>query len=299
MFSPTNLSGAYTALVTPFTEDGSAIDLEALEWLIEGQLSAGVTGLVPCGTTGESPTLTEAEQKLVIERTVKVTRGRVPVIAGAGSFSTQKTVKTAQAAVEAGADGVMIVMPYYNRPTQTGLVEHVVHVAQAVKAPVVLYNIPGRTGVDLGIDATEAICARASNVVGIKDATGNVLRCQEIIRRLGERLVVMCGDDALTLAMMACGARGLISTSSNLFPKPVADTCRLALAGEWKEARRVHLAMLPIYEAMFLEASPSPVKFALSQRGRIKATVRLPLVPVSDAARAKIIETIKRYESGA
>jgi 4-hydroxy-tetrahydrodipicolinate synthase len=299
MLSPTSLTGAYTALVTPFTEDGSAVDLESLEWLIEGQLAAGVTGLVPCGTTGESPTLTEAEQKLVIERTVKVTRGRVPVVAGAGSFSTQKTIKTAQTALEAGADGVMIVMPYYNRPTQTGLVEHIVHVAQAIKAPVVLYNIPGRTGVDLGIEGTESICARAPNVIGIKDATGNVLRCQEIIRRLGDRLTVMSGDDALTLPMMACGARGLISTTSNLFPKPVADTCRLALAGEWNDARRIHFTMLPVYEAMFIEASPAPVKFALSQRGRIKASVRLPLVPASDAARAKILDTIKRYESGA
>jgi 4-hydroxy-tetrahydrodipicolinate synthase len=243
--------------------------------------------------------LTDAEQKLVIERTVKVARGRVPVLAGAGSFSTQKTIKTAQTALEAGADGVMIVMPYYSRPTQAGLVEHIVHVAQAVKAPVVLYNIPGRTGVDLAIEATESICARAANVIGIKDATGNVLRCQEIVRRLGDRLTVMSGDDALTLPMMACGARGVISTTSNLFPKPVADTCRLVTAGEWKDARRIHFAMLPVYEAMFCEASPAPVKFALSQRGRIKATVRLPLVAASDGARAKILETIKKYESGA
>jgi 4-hydroxy-tetrahydrodipicolinate synthase len=299
MFSPTSLTGAYTALVTPFTEDGSAVDVEALEWLVETQLAAGVSGLVPCGTTGESPTLTEAEQKLVIEHTVKVARGRVPVIAGAGSFSTHKTIKTAQTALQAGADGVMIVMPYYSRPTQAGLVEHCAQVAQAIKAPVVLYNIPGRTGVDLGIEATESICARAANVVGIKDATGNVLRCQEIVRRLGDRLTVMCGDDALTLAMMACGARGLISTTSNLLPKPVADTCRLALAGEWNDARRVHFTMLPVYEAMFIEASPAPVKFALSQRGRIKAAVRLPLVSVSDAARAKILETVKKYESAA
>jgi 4-hydroxy-tetrahydrodipicolinate synthase len=299
MFSPTSLAGAYTALVTPFTEDGSAVDFEALEWLIEGQLAAGISGLVPCGTTGEAPTLTEAEQKLVIERTVRTARGRVPVIAGAGSFSTQKTIKTAQVALEAGADGVMIVMPYYSRPTQAGLVEHLAHVAQSVKAPVVLYNIPGRTGVDLGIEATESICARASNVIGIKDATGNVLRCQEIVRRLGDRLAVMCGDDALTLAMMACGARGLISTTSNLFPKPVVDTCRLALSGEWNDARRLHLTMLPVYEAMFVEASPAPVKFALSQRGRIKASVRLPLLPASDGARATILETVKRYESGA
>jgi 4-hydroxy-tetrahydrodipicolinate synthase len=298
MLSPTSLAGAYTALVTPFTDDGSALDLDALEGLIESQLAAGITGLVPCGTTGESPTLTDAEQKDVIERTVKIVKGRVPVVAGAGSFSTQKTIKTAQAAFEAGVDGVMIVMPYYSRPTQAGLIEHVAHVAAAVKGPVVLYNIPARTGVDLGIEATVAICARAANVIGIKDATGNVLRCQEIVRRLGNRLIVMSGDDSLTLPMMACGARGLISTTSNLFPKPVADTCRLALAGEWNEARRVHLSMLPIYEAMFVEASPGPVKFALSQRGRIKASVRFPLVPPSDAARATIVETIKKYEPG-
>ncbi|MET0591195.1 MAG: dihydrodipicolinate synthase family protein, partial [Polyangiaceae bacterium] len=164
---------------------------------------------------------------------------------------------------------------------------------------IVLYNIPGRTGVDLGVEATETICARASNVIGIKDATGNVLRCQEILRRLGDRLTVMSGDDALTLPMMVCGAKGLISTSSNLFPKPVAETCRLALAGDWKEARRIHLSMLPVYEAMFMEPSPAPVKFALSQRGRIKASVRLPLVTASEAARAKITETIKKHEAGA
>jgi 4-hydroxy-tetrahydrodipicolinate synthase len=297
MFSATNLAGAYTALVTPFNDDGSAIDFEALEWLIEAQLAAGIAGLVPCGTTGESPTLTEAEQKAVIERTVKVTRGRVPVLAGAGSFSTEKTIKTSQTALEAGADGVMIVMPYYNRPSQAGMVEHITHVAKAIQAPVVLYNIPGRTGVDLGVEATETICARAANVVGIKDATGNVLRCQELIRRLGDRLTVMSGDDALTLPMMVCGARGLISTTSNLFPKPVAETCRLALAGQWNEARRIHLSMLPVYEAMFMEPSPAPVKFALSQRGRIKASVRLPLVTASDAARAKITDIVKKYEA--
>jgi len=243
--------------------------------------------------------LTDAEQKLVIERTVKTARGRVPVIAGAGSFSTHKTIKTAHTALEAGADAVMIVMPYYSRPTQAGLVEHIAHVAQSIKAPILLYNIPARTGVDLGIEATESICARAPNVIGIKDATGNVLRCQEIVRRLGDRLTVMSGDDALTLAMMACGARGLISTTSNLFPKPVADTCRLALSGEWNEARRLHFTMLPVYDAMFIEASPAPVKFALSQLGRTKAAVRLPLVGVSKAARAKIVEIVKRYESGA
>lgn len=296
MFSQTSLSGVYTALITPFSPDGTAVDTGALDALVEAQIASGVSGLVPCGTTGESPTLSDAEQRLVIQRTAQITRGRVPVIAGAGSFSTQKTIHSCHAALEAGADGVMIVMPYYNRPTQAGLVEHVVQVAAAVKAPIVLYNIPARTGVDLGADATETICARSPNVVGLKDASGSVVRCQELVRRMGDRLAIMSGDDALTLGMMACGARGLISTTSNLLPKQVSEVCRLVLAGDWREARRAHLALLPVYEAMFLEANPGPLKFALSQAGRINAAVRLPLVAPTEASRDKITEAMRRYQ---
>jgi 4-hydroxy-tetrahydrodipicolinate synthase len=296
MLSPTSLSGAFTALVTPFSEDGSTIDFDAFDALVEGQISGGVTGLVPCGTTGEAATLSDAEIKLVIERTVRLSRGRVPVVAGTGSFSTQKTIHASQAAFDAGADAVMVVMPYYTRPTQAGLVEHVTRVAATVKGPVVLYNIPARTGVDLGADATETICMKSPNVIGIKDATGNVLRCQELVRRLGDRFVVMSGDDALTLPMMACGGRGVISTTSNLLPKAVSEVTRLAASGDWKEARRAHLALVPVYEAMFIEASPAPVKFALSQKGRGTSAVRPPLVAASDAARVKIVETLRRYE---
>ena len=298
MFSPTSLSGAYTALVTPFSEDGTTVDLEALESLVEAQVAGGIAGLVPCGTTGEAATLSEAEVRLVVDRTVRAARGRVPVVAGTGSFSTQKTIVASQAALEAGADAVMVVMPYYTRPTQAGLVEHVTRVAASIKAPIVLYNIPVRTGVDLGAEATETICGRCPNVVGIKDATGNVLRCQELVRRLGDRLAVMSGDDALTVPMMAVGARGVISTTSNLLPKAVGDVTRLAMAGEWNEARRAHLALLPVYEAMFIEASPAPVKFALSKKGRMAAVVRLPLVAASEGARAKITEAVRRYEGG-
>jgi 4-hydroxy-tetrahydrodipicolinate synthase len=296
MLSPTSLSGAFTALVTPFSEDGSTIDFDAFDALVEGQIAAGITGLIPVGTTGEAATLSDSEIKLVIERTVRLARGRVPVVAGTGSFSTQKTIHASQAALDAGADGVMVVMPYYTRPTQAGLVEHVSRVAAAVKAPVVLYNIPGRTGVDLGADATETICLKCPNVIGIKDATGNVLRCQELVRRLGDRLIVMSGDDALTLGMMACGARGVISTTSNLVPKGVSEMTKLVAAGDWKEARRAHLALLPVYEAMFIEASPAPVKFALSLKGRATPAVRPPLVAASEAARAKIVEAVGRYE---
>jgi len=298
MFSAASLSGVYTALVTPFSEDGSAIDFEALEALVEAQIAGGIAGLVPCGTTGEAPTLSDAEQRQVIERTVRVTRGRVPVVAGAGSFSTEKTIRASQAALEAGADAVMIVMPYYSRPTQAGLVDHVNRIAASIKEPIVLYNIPVRTGVDLGPDATEAICSRSSNIVGIKDATGNVIRCQELVRRLGDRLAVMSGDDALTLPMMVCGARGVVSTTSNLLPDAVTRVSKLARSGEWKEARRAHLALLPVYEAMFIETSPAPVKFALSRKGRMTSAVRPPLAAASEAARIKIAEAVRRYEGG-
>jgi 4-hydroxy-tetrahydrodipicolinate synthase len=299
MLSPSSISGAYTALVTPFSPDGTSLDVKAFEALVEWQISSGIAGLVACGTTGEAPTLSESELCTVVQKTVKVAKGRVPVIAGAGSFSTHKTIATSLAAIEAGADGVMIVMPYYSKPSQAGLVAHVTQIAAAVKAPIILYNIPGRTGVDLSADATASICERSPNVIGIKDATGNVLRCQELVRRLGDRLTVLSGDDALTLPMMACGARGLISTTSNLLPAQVSEVCRLALAGKWPEARRAHLALLPVYEAMFCEPSPGPVKAALANKGRVQNVLRPPLVPVSDAAQAKILATVAQYESGA
>jgi 4-hydroxy-tetrahydrodipicolinate synthase len=241
--------------------------------------------------------LSEEEQRLVIKRTVQIAAGRVPVLAGAGSFSTSKTIHGCQAALEAGADAVMVVMPYYSRPTQAGLVEHVVQVAAAVRAPIVLYNIPVRTGVDLGAEATEKICERAPNVVGVKDATGNVLRCQDLVRRLGERITVMCGDDSLTLPMMACCARGAISVASNLFPKAMSEVTRLALAGQWDAARRAHLGLLGVFEAMFVEPSPAPVKFALSLKGRGYPSVRPPLLAATDAARAKIEDALRRYEA--
>jgi 4-hydroxy-tetrahydrodipicolinate synthase len=297
--SPSSISGVLTALVTPFTADGSSIDIKAFENLVEWQIASGVSGLVACGTTGEAPTLSESEMVTVVQKTVQIAKGRVPVIAGAGSFSTHKTIATSQAAIDAGADGVMIVMPYYSKPSQTGLVAHVTQIAAAVKAPIILYNIPGRTGVDLGADATAQICERAQNVIGIKDATGNVLRCQELVRRLGDRLTVLSGDDALTLPMMVCGARGLISTTSNLVPAQVSEICKLALANKWVEARRVHLALLPVFEAMFCEPSPGPVKAALANKGRMLNVLRPPLVSVSDAAHARILETVAKYEAGA
>ncbi len=293
-----SLRGAFTALVTPFSPDAEGVDLDALDALVDAQIEAGISGLVPCGTTGESPTLTEAEQVTIVRRVVARARGRVPVMAGTGSLVTSKAVSASKAALEAGADAVMIVMPYYNKPTQAGLVEHCVAVARAVSgAPVVLYNVPGRTGIDLSADATIAICERAPNVVGLKDATNHVLRCQELTRRLGERLAILCGDDALTVPMMSVGARGVISVTSNVYPGAVARVCRLALEGAWEDARREHLALLPVHDAMFCEASPAPVKAALALRGRLSPSVRLPLVAATDAARGRVADAMDRYEA--
>lgn len=301
MLSPAQIRGAYTALVTPFTADGSQVDLDAFSALVEAQIAGGISGLVPCGTTGESPTLSDAEQITVIRRTVEVANKRVPVMAGTGSFSTERTIASSKAAIEAGADGVMIVMPYYNKPTQAGMVAHVLSVAAAIpKAPIILYNIPGRSVVDLGVEATAEIFERAKNVVAIKDASGNVLRCQHVLNRLGDdRVAILSGDDALTLPMMASGAKGVISVASNLYPDKVSEVTKLMLEGSLEEARKKHLALLPVFDAMFIESNPSPIKAALSHRGRMNGSVRGPLVPVSESARKLIIETIAAFEAKA
>ena len=280
------VSGVYTALVTPFQDDPSeALDLPALSTLVEEQIEAGVDGLVPCGTTGESPVLSAEEQGTVVRHVVNQVRGRVKVFAGTGTNSTATTVRASQAAVAAGADGIMVVVPYYSRPTQDGLVRHFLAVARAVRCPVIVYNIPGRTGSDLLPDALSRIASEAANVVAVKEATGNVLRAQELVRRFGERLSVMCGDDALTLPMMAVGARGVISVTSNLLPKDVTRLVRLAEDGRFAEARSLHLSLLPVHEAMFLESNPAPVKAALSLRSSVSDLVRGPLVRATEATR--------------
>jgi 4-hydroxy-tetrahydrodipicolinate synthase len=291
------IEGTWTAIVTPFSPDGVDIDLAALDRLVEDQISGGVSGLVPCGTTGETPTLDDAEQILVIQRVVAAAKGRVPVYAGTGSFSTKKTIAASKAAIEAGADGVMVVMPYYNKPSQDGLREHVLAVARAVPQPIILYNVPGRSVVDLGADATARICEEASNVVAIKDATGNVLRCQELKRRLGDRLTVMCGDDALTVPMMAAGAVGVISVTANVLPRAVSDVTRFVRENAWDRARAAHLSLLEIHALMFVEPNPAPAKAALAAAGKRNDSVRLPLVPASEGLRRQIHEALARLDA--
>jgi 4-hydroxy-tetrahydrodipicolinate synthase len=296
--SAARFEGTYTALVTPFREDES-IDWEAFDALVEAQIEGGVRGLVPCGTTGESPALSHEEQLAVISRTVRRAGKRAQVVAGAGSNSTREAVHLAREAERSGADAVMIVVPYYNKPTQDGLVRHYLTVARAVTCPVVVYNIPGRTGIDLLPDTLAKILDGAPNVVATKEATGNVLRAQELVRRFGSRLAVLSGDDALTLPMVATGARGVISVTSNVFPGAVARATELALSGPSEAARQAHLALLPVHAAMFLESNPAPAKAALAMRGKMTDAVRGPLVAASPETRAALAATFAAYETAA
>jgi 4-hydroxy-tetrahydrodipicolinate synthase len=277
------LRGTYPALVTPFC-DGE-VDEAALRALVEHVIEGGVDGLVPCGTTGESVTLSDTEHARVMGVVVEQARGRVPVIAGAGTVSTRHTIELAKHAREVGVDGLLLVCPYYNRPTQAGLEAHFRAVLAEVPLPSVLYNIPGRTGVDLSVETLERL-ADVPAIVGVKEATGNVLRAQQILARCGDRFAVLSGDDALTLPMLSVGAAGVISVTANLLPRSTSEVCRAWQAGDAERARALHLALLPVHEAMFLESNPGPVKMALARAGKLAPEVRLPLVwPTEDTAR--------------
>ncbi len=290
------LEGTYTALVTPLLDEpGQPIDWHSLDGLLEDQIANGVAGVVPCGTTGESPTLSHEEHALVVERTVKRVKGRIQVIAGTGSNSTREAIAMSQHAAAVGADAVMLVVPYYNKPSQEGLYRHFVAVAESVRVPVILYNIPGRSVIDLAHDTLARIAQAAPNVVAVKDATGNVLRAQKVAQTMGSRLTVLCGDDALTLPMIAVGARGVISVTSNVLPAEVSRATRLALDGKMEEARSAHLALLPVHDAMFLEASPGPVKAALAFRGLAREAVRAPLLPCTDPVRRTIASALETH----
>jgi 4-hydroxy-tetrahydrodipicolinate synthase len=292
--------GTYTALVTPFGEtddDDPRIDWDAFDALVDAQLAGGVQGVVPCGTTGESATLTHEEHALLIERTVKRARGRTQVIAGTGSNSTREAIAMSQHAERVGADAILVVVPYYNKPSQEGLLGHFVHVARSVKLPVVVYNIPGRTGTDLAPETLARIAEAAPNVVATKESTGNVLRSQKIVQMFGSRMAVLSGDDALTLPIVAVGGRGIISVTSNVAPAAVVKATRLALEGRREEALRAHLALLPLHEAMFLEPNPAPIKAALALRGAMSDAVRSPLARCSEETRRMIAASLELVSS--
>ncbi len=291
------LRGAMTAVVTPFKDDVTQVDWEAFEKLIAAQLDGKINGLVPCGTTGETPTLSDAEQREVIQRTAKLAKGKVPIVAGTGSNDTKKSITASKAALEAGADAVMIVMPYYNKPSQEGMYQHVTQIASAVGCPIILYNIPGRSGVELSADTTLRILDAADNVISVKDATGNVAYCQEVLRRAGDRIQLMSGDDPMTLPMLSVGVKGIISVTGNIYPRQVTEVVELVEAGRWEDARKKHLALYPVHKVLFVEPNPQPTKAALAARGVMRPGVRLPLVEASAATKELVMKVIAEYEA--
>lgn len=265
-------TGSLVALVTPF-RDGK-VDLEKLEELVELHIEAGTHGLVPCGTTGESATLSHEEHEVVIRSVVQFADGRIPVVAGTGSNSTTEALRLTQFAREVGADAALLITPYYNKPTQRGLVAHFDVIARQVDLPIILYNVPSRTGVNM-LPSTVIECSRLPNVVGIKEASGNVDQTVEILR--GCELTVLSGDDSLTLPLMAVGAKGVISVAANVAPELMVDLVDFAGDGNYTGAREVNLRLFPLFKALFVETNPIPVKAAMAMMGKISAEVRLPL----------------------
>ena len=290
------LRGALTALVTPFTSTG-AVDFDTFDRLLDRQLAGGVGGLVPCGTTGESPTLEDDEQRDLIAHTVKRSNGRVPVVAGTGSNCTSYATQLAKTAEAAGADAVMVLMPYYNRPSQEGLLVHIKIVAQAVGIPVMLYNIPSRTAVDLSVETTLRVLDACPNVVAIKDASGGVIYCQDLLRRTGDRVTLLSGDDVLTLPMMIAGAKGVISVTSNYYPYQVQQVTEAALGGDWNAARDRHLALFPVHRSIFVEPSPQPIKGFMAAHGLIGPKMRPPMVEASRETVAGVQRACTAYEA--
>lgn len=286
------MRGCATALVTPFGSDGS-VDVEKLRALVERQVEGGVRLLVPCGTTGESVTMSGEERESVIGATIEVARGRARVIAGTGSNNTAHAIEQSQRVAEMGADAVLVVAPYYNKPTQEGLYQHFRAVAEAVsETPVVLYNVPGRTSSNISAETTLRLARDCRNVVAVKEASGSLAQIMEILRGRPEDFLVLSGDDALTFAMIALGADGLVSVASNEAPALVSQMVDAALAGRWDEARQMHYRLLPLMDVNFIESSPGPVKAAMAMMGLLEERLRLPLVPVTEKSRARVREVL-------
>ena len=286
------LRGCATALVTPFTS-GGAVDEARMRALVERQIAGGVKLLVPCGTTGERATMNDEEGKRVIAATIAVAKGRARVVAGAGSNNTAHAVDQAKEARALGADGVLIVAPYYNKPTQEGLLAHFRAVAEAVAPlPVVMYNVPGRTGSNIAAATTLKLAREVPNIVAIKEASGDFSQIMAILRERPAGFRVLSGDDAVTLPLMAVGADGIVSVASNEVPDQMARLAELALAGRWDDARALHFRLLPLMEVNFIESSPGPVKAAMAMLGLLEEQFRLPLVPIKDASRARVRDVL-------
>ncbi|MCP9450155.1 MAG: 4-hydroxy-tetrahydrodipicolinate synthase [Nitrospira sp.] len=283
-------TGSLIAIVTPFRN--GRIDERTLAELIEWQIAKGTDGIVPCGTTGESATLSHEEHHRVIQLTVEVVNRRVPVIAGTGSNSTEEAVALTKHAKQAGADGALLITPYYNKPTQEGLYRHYKAVAEAVDLPLVLYNIPGRTGVNM-LPSTIARLSAIDTIVGVKEGSGSVQQASDIVQMCGDRITVLAGDDSLTLPMMAVGAKGVITVTANIVPTEMAQLVKTFADGKIVEARRLHFALSPLFAALFLETNPIPVKEALGMMGKIDPELRLPLCPMGQETRDKLRHVLK------
>lgn len=288
-------SGAITALVTPFTENGK-LDIDALKQLVRFQIKGQIDGLVPCGTTGETPTLSEDEYKLVIETVVKEVKGRVPVIAGAGSNDTQKAIHHSKIAKELGADALLHVTPYYNKPTTAGLIAHFKAIAKEVDLPIILYNVPGRTGSNVSASALIKIIKEVPQVVGVKEASGNITQMMEIVASVPTNFSVLSGDDAFTLPLMAAGGVGIISVASNEIPRQMHDLVEAALSGDFKKARKLHYEWLDLMNINFIESNPIPVKTALALMGKIKEVFRLPLVGMEEKNKDSLKQVLKSHQ---
>lgn len=284
--------GSLVAIVTPFKK--GKVDEKALGDLIDWQIAQGTHGLVPCGTTGESATLTHEEHERVVAFTIEAAKRRVPVIAGTGSNSTDEAITLTKHAKKAGADGALLITPYYNKPMQEGLYRHYKAVAEAVDLPIVLYNIPGRTCVNM-LPPTVARLSSFKNIVAIKEGSGSLQQVSDVIQACGERMTVLSGDDALTLPMMAVGAKGVITVTANIVPKDMAKMVDAFAAGKLAEARKLHYKMSPLFAALFYETNPIPVKEALGMMGKCTAELRLPLCPMAADTREKLSRALKDY----
>jgi 4-hydroxy-tetrahydrodipicolinate synthase len=284
-------TGTYTAIVTPFR--AGEIDRVALKKLIDRQARQGVEGIVPVGTTGESPTVSYEEHIEIIALSVKFAAGRMKVIAGTGANSTKEAVYLTQEAEKAGADASLQVAPYYNKPTQEGLYQHFREVARSTKLPILLYSIPGRCGVEIGVDTVKRLVKACRNIIGIKEAGGNPDRVSQLRAALDRRFVILSGDDSLTLSFMAVGAQGVISVVSNIIPRQIAQMVRFFAAGKSHEALKIHSRYYPLFKDLFIETNPVPIKAALAMAGQIREEYRLPLVPMNAANRKTLSATLR------
>ncbi len=285
-------TGSMVALVTPF-KDGK-IDWQSLEALVDFHIKNGTNGIVPCGTTGESATLDHREHHEVVQRVIKAVNKRVPVIAGTGSNSTAEAIELTRGAEKAGADGALMISPYYNRPTQEGIYQHYKKVAESVGIPIIVYNIPGRTGSKIEPE-TLARLSEIKNVAGVKEATGSVEQAIDVIRLCGDNLAVYSGEDSLTFSLMALGGKGVISTVANIVPKEMSQLTDACLKGNWESGRKLQLKLVPLIRSVFLETNPIPIKTALSLMSKCTGELRLPLTPMSEGNLRKLKQTMTEF----